>query len=120
MQDDSLSALDAQVGASVFENAITKLLVAKRRQTVVLVTHHVHLLQHADYVGWLATSVAVSSNTWLLSFKFHFVSDSSVVAVQIVLMLPVTTNLNTLLLLFPTFVFKPAFAAHPSGINQCL
>ena len=49
-KDDSLSALDAQVGSQVFNAAIMKLLIETRQKTVVLVTHHTHLLPHADHV----------------------------------------------------------------------
>lgn len=49
-QDDPLSALDAQVGSHVFEEAIKKFLVRDQRKTAVLVTHHVHYLPNADWV----------------------------------------------------------------------
>ena len=47
--DDCLSALDAVVGALVFNEAITKMLIG-RGKTVVLVTHHVHLIPKADHL----------------------------------------------------------------------
>ncbi|XP_022698855.1 ATP-binding cassette sub-family C member 8-like isoform X3 [Varroa jacobsoni] len=47
--DDPLSALDAHVARTVFENAILKLLVKKRR-TVVMVTQKKDLLPHADHL----------------------------------------------------------------------
>ncbi|KAI8611659.1 P-loop containing nucleoside triphosphate hydrolase protein [Chytriomyces sp. MP71] len=45
--DDPLSALDAHVGRRVFEDAICGALKGK---TVVLVSHHLHLLLKADWV----------------------------------------------------------------------
>lgn len=48
-QDDPLSALDAHVGRHVFEEAIMKRLV-KRKKTVILVSHHVQYLSHAGQV----------------------------------------------------------------------
>ncbi|KAI9353217.1 P-loop containing nucleoside triphosphate hydrolase protein [Zopfochytrium polystomum] len=45
--DDPISALDAHVGAAVFERCIKGALASK---TVVLVTHQLHLLPHADMV----------------------------------------------------------------------
>ena len=47
--DDCLSALDAVVGGHVFNEAIMKLLISCTK-TVVLVTHHVHLLPKADHL----------------------------------------------------------------------
>ena len=47
--DDCLSALDAAVGAHVFNKAVMKMLIG-RGKTVVLVTHHVHLLPKADHL----------------------------------------------------------------------
>jgi ATP-binding cassette subfamily C (CFTR/MRP) protein 1 len=45
--DDPLSALDAQVGRFVFENAIMKALNGK---TVLLVTHQLQFIQQLDYI----------------------------------------------------------------------
>ncbi|KAI9329924.1 P-loop containing nucleoside triphosphate hydrolase protein [Zopfochytrium polystomum] len=45
--DDPISALDAHVGAAVFERCIKSALSSK---TVVLVTHQLHLLPYADLV----------------------------------------------------------------------
>jgi len=47
--DDALSALDAVVGAHVFSEAIMKMLIGSGK-TVVLVTHHVHLIRKADHL----------------------------------------------------------------------
>jgi len=47
--DDCLSALDAAVGAHVFNKAIMKMLIS-RNKTVVLVTHHIHLVPKADHL----------------------------------------------------------------------
>ncbi|XP_037068681.1 ATP-binding cassette sub-family C member 9-like, partial [Pollicipes pollicipes] len=47
--DDPLSALDVHVGLHVFENGIRKLLVQQGR-TVILVTHKLQYLKHADQV----------------------------------------------------------------------
>jgi len=47
--DDCLSALDAVVGSHVFSEAIVKMLIS-RGKTVILVTHHVHLLPKADHL----------------------------------------------------------------------
>jgi len=46
-----MSALDAQVGSLVFEEAIMKRLINQLKKTVILVTHHLHLLPHAHHVG---------------------------------------------------------------------
>ena len=45
--DDPISALDAQVGKLVFDQAIKKYLAPK---TVILVTHQLHLVPDLDYV----------------------------------------------------------------------
>ncbi|OWF53711.1 ATP-binding cassette sub-family C member 9 [Mizuhopecten yessoensis] len=47
--DDPLSALDAHVGKHVFEIAILKRLL-RRKRTVILVTHHLQYLNHAHHV----------------------------------------------------------------------
>ncbi|XP_072028477.1 ATP-binding cassette sub-family C member 9-like [Amphiura filiformis] len=47
--DDPLSSLDAHVGAHLFENAIKRLLV-QRNTTVILVTHQIRFLPHADQI----------------------------------------------------------------------
>ena len=47
--DDCLSALDAVVSAHVFNEAILKMLIG-RGKTVVLVTHHIHLMNKADHL----------------------------------------------------------------------
>ena len=45
--DDPLSALDAHVGAKLFDKGIKKFL---KDRTVVLITHHLQYLQDADLV----------------------------------------------------------------------
>ncbi|XP_033748591.1 LOW QUALITY PROTEIN: ATP-binding cassette sub-family C member 9-like [Pecten maximus] len=47
--DDPLSALDAHVGKHVFEDAILKRLL-RRKRTVILVTHHLQYLNQANHV----------------------------------------------------------------------
>ncbi|XP_070204431.1 ATP-binding cassette sub-family C member 9-like [Littorina saxatilis] len=49
LMDDPLSALDSHTGRHVFEEAIMKRMV-KRRRTVILVSHHVQYLPHASQV----------------------------------------------------------------------
>ncbi|XP_006812825.2 ATP-binding cassette sub-family C member 9-like [Saccoglossus kowalevskii] len=49
IMDDPLSALDAHVGAHVMEKAILGFLREQQR-TVILVTHHMQHLEHADQV----------------------------------------------------------------------
>ena len=46
--DDPLSAVDAHVGKSLFEDCIQGLL---KESTRVLVTHHVHYLKQCDQVS---------------------------------------------------------------------
>ncbi|KAF7375203.1 ABC protein [Mycena sanguinolenta] len=46
--DDPLSAVDANVGKSLFHNAILGLV--QRGKTVILVTHALHFLSHCDYI----------------------------------------------------------------------
>ena len=47
--DDPLSAVDAHVGQHLFFECIKKCLQGQGK-TIILVTHHVHLLQHCDKV----------------------------------------------------------------------
>ncbi|XP_072021148.1 ATP-binding cassette sub-family C member 9-like [Amphiura filiformis] len=47
--DDPLSALDVHVGGHLFQEGIMGMLV-KNKQTVILVTHQLQFLQHADLV----------------------------------------------------------------------
>lgn len=60
LQDDPLSALDAHVGAYVFEHGI-KTLLLRRQRTVILVTHKLEFLSSATKVSVLV---------YLLVFKF--------------------------------------------------
>lgn len=48
--DDPLSAVDANVGKHIFEEAICGLL---RDKTVFLATHHMHILSRCDQVIWM-------------------------------------------------------------------
>ncbi|XP_055997063.1 ATP-binding cassette sub-family C member 8-like isoform X2 [Ostrea edulis] len=47
--DDPLSALDAHVGKHVFEDAIVKCLV-RRKRSVILVTHQLQYISHSNYL----------------------------------------------------------------------
>ena len=49
LQDDPLSALDAHVGYHVFKHVILDMLL-KANKTVILVTHQIHFLPHANQV----------------------------------------------------------------------
>ena len=55
--DDPLSALDVHVGNKVFEKLVVELLKDK---LVVLVTHNVSLLRHADCVIYIDDGKIVS------------------------------------------------------------
>lgn len=46
-QDDPLSAVDAHVGSHIFKRCIQQALAQKTR---LLVTHQLHLLEHADWI----------------------------------------------------------------------
>ncbi|KAI9329925.1 P-loop containing nucleoside triphosphate hydrolase protein [Zopfochytrium polystomum] len=59
--DDPISALDAHVGAAVFERCIKGALASK---TVVLVTHQLHLLPHADMVVVLDKGTVAQVGTY--------------------------------------------------------
>ena len=48
-QDDPLSALDVHVGAHIYKHAIENFLL-KQGKTVVLVTHQLQYIPHADQV----------------------------------------------------------------------
>ena len=50
LQDDPLSALDVHVGAHIYKHAIEDFLL-KQGKTVVLVTHQLQYVPHADQVG---------------------------------------------------------------------
>ncbi|KAI9345493.1 P-loop containing nucleoside triphosphate hydrolase protein [Zopfochytrium polystomum] len=59
--DDPLSALDTQVGTAIFNNCIKGALASK---TVVLVTHHLHLLPSADLIIVIANGSIAQSGTF--------------------------------------------------------
>lgn len=49
--DDPLSAVDAHVGAHMFDNCIgPKGRLARKGATRILVTHQVHFLKEADWI----------------------------------------------------------------------
>ena len=74
-QDDPLSALDSHVGRQVLEDAILRRLV-KRNRTVVMVTHYLQALTHAQQVGLknyvLVNQMRVKNkiSPYILSFCF--------------------------------------------------
>lgn len=49
LQDDPLSALDVHVGSDMFYKGIMEFLIENQR-TVILVTHQIQYLEHADKV----------------------------------------------------------------------
>ncbi|KAI9355950.1 P-loop containing nucleoside triphosphate hydrolase protein [Zopfochytrium polystomum] len=59
--DDPISALDAHVGAAVFERCIKRALSSK---TVVLVTHQLHLLPYADLIVVLDKGTVAQRGTY--------------------------------------------------------
>ncbi|KAG2366729.1 ABC protein [Suillus spraguei] len=61
--DDPLSAVDAHVGKSLFQNAIVGAL-QKRGITVILVTHAIHFLSQVDYIYTMNNGVITESGTY--------------------------------------------------------
>ena len=61
LQDDPLSALDAHVGKHVFEDAIVKRLV-RRKRTVILVSHQLQYISHSNHVSSHSNHVSSHSN----------------------------------------------------------
>jgi ABC-type multidrug transport system fused ATPase/permease subunit len=61
--DDPLSALDAHVGQSIFDNAMVKMLKAKGK-TVLLITHALHVLPKCDYVYTIEDGKVVEEGTY--------------------------------------------------------
>ncbi|KAH6571206.1 hypothetical protein BASA60_007281 [Batrachochytrium salamandrivorans] len=59
--DDPISALDAHVGAEVFDLSIKKMLKGK---TVVLVTHQLHFLPEADHVIVMGNGTIAEQGTF--------------------------------------------------------
>uniref|UniRef100_A0A0G4HMQ0 Uncharacterized protein n=1 Tax=Chromera velia CCMP2878 TaxID=1169474 RepID=A0A0G4HMQ0_9ALVE len=55
--DDPLSALDAEVGKSVFSKCIDGFL---RGRTRILVTHHLHVISSSDTIVWLGATRLVA------------------------------------------------------------
>lgn len=51
LQDDPFSALDIHLSDHLMQDGILKLLREEKR-TVVLVTHKLQYLPHADWVSW--------------------------------------------------------------------
>lgn len=60
--DDPLSAVDAQVGKMLFQNAIQGLV--RSGKTVVLVTHALHFLPEVDYVYTLKNGRIAEEGTY--------------------------------------------------------
>ncbi|ODO00356.1 hypothetical protein I350_06992 [Cryptococcus amylolentus CBS 6273] len=60
--DDPLSAVDAHVGKSLFENAILPL--REKGKTVVLVTHALHLLPQVDHIYAIRQGTIVEQGTY--------------------------------------------------------
>ncbi|KAG0701997.1 ABC protein [Suillus ampliporus] len=61
--DDPLSAVDAQVGKSLFQDAILGAL-RNRGVTVILVTHAIHFLSQVDYIYTMNNGVITESGTY--------------------------------------------------------
>lgn len=61
--DDPLSAVDAHVGKSLFQDAIVGAL-RNRGVTVILVTHAIHFLSQVDYIYTLNNGVVTESGTY--------------------------------------------------------
>ncbi|KAG2043713.1 ABC protein [Suillus americanus] len=61
--DDPLSAVDAHVGKSLFQDAIVGAL-RNRGITVILVTHAIHFLSQVDYIYTLNNGVITESGTY--------------------------------------------------------
>ncbi|KAG1750098.1 ABC protein, partial [Suillus lakei] len=61
--DDPLSAVDAHVGKSLFQDAIVGAL-RNRGITVILVTHAIHFLSQADYIYNMNNGVITESGTY--------------------------------------------------------
>ncbi|KAG1748434.1 ABC protein [Suillus paluster] len=61
--DDPLSAVDAHVGKSLFQDAIVGAL-RNRGVTVILVTHAIHFLSQVDYIYTLNNGVITDSGTY--------------------------------------------------------
>ncbi|KAG1747129.1 ABC protein [Suillus paluster] len=61
--DDPLSAVDAHVGKSLFQDAILGAL-CNRGVTVILVTHAIHFLPQVDYIYTMNNGVITESGTY--------------------------------------------------------
>ncbi|KAG0695504.1 ABC protein [Suillus ampliporus] len=61
--DDPLSAVDAHVGKSLFQDAILGAL-RNRGVTVILVTHAIHFLSQVDYIYTMNNGVITESGTY--------------------------------------------------------
>src|SRR3954454_11101459 len=60
-QDDPLSAVDAHVGSHIFKQCIQHALAHKTR---LLVTHQLHLLEHADWIICMDGGAIVEQGTF--------------------------------------------------------
>ncbi|KAG1834892.1 ABC protein [Suillus variegatus] len=61
--DDPLSAVDANVGKSLFQDAIVGAL-RNRGVTVILVTHAIHFLSQVDYIYTMNNGIVTESGTY--------------------------------------------------------
>ncbi|GIX77651.1 ATP-binding cassette sub-family C member 9 [Caerostris extrusa] len=69
--DDPLSALDAHVGAYVFEHGI-KTLLLRRQRTVILVTHKLEFLSSATKVILMESGTIKKRGSSLKTLRLHF------------------------------------------------
>jgi ABC-type multidrug transport system fused ATPase/permease subunit len=68
LMDDPLSAVDANVGRHILENAICGLLNGKSR---ILATHQLHVLSRCDRVVWLDNGHIITEGTYAELFEQH-------------------------------------------------
>ena len=66
--DDPLSAVDAHVGKSLFEDCVQGLL---KESTRVLVTHHVHYLKQCDQIIAIDHGKVQAAGTLRLNYAPH-------------------------------------------------
>lgn len=62
--DDPLSAVDAAVGRHLFENTILARLTREKKRAVLLVTHQLQFVKHADQILVLEDGHIASRGTW--------------------------------------------------------
>lgn len=68
--DDPLSALDAHVGAKLFEKGIKQFL-GEAGRTVVLITHHLQYLKEADLVCFY---INIDLGAWYSKTLFRYLT----------------------------------------------